>query len=251
MNSTGANNIGFTRRHSHTADNKVVDLFGPLHCDLFNVDKYLLNGVEMTIKLQRSKVAFHLMGSENSRATFEILDAELYVRKVRINPAVINAHIKALEIAPARYPITRVDVKAITIPAGSQTKTMDNTYLGLLPSRCVIGFVNTTAFNGLVTENPYNFQHFNFTNLAFYLDSVPIPARPFVCDFENHQYIRAYNSLFEGSNINHADAGNNISRDAYPNGYTLVAVDLTPDLCASSDHISLPRSGSLRIEVIE
>lgn len=88
-----------------------------------------------------------------------------------------------------------------------------------------------------------------FSFVAFYVDSVPIPSKPFTCDFPNNQYIRAYNSLFEGSNINHADAGNNISRDAYPNIYTLVAVDLTPDLCASSDHISLPRTGSLRIEV--
>lgn len=70
-----------------------------------------------------------------------------------------------------------------------------------------------------------------------------------MCDFDNHKFIRAYNSLFEGSNINHADIGNNISRTAYPQGFGLIAVDLTPDLCASSGHISLARTGSLRIEV--
>lgn len=166
VDSVTADNVGFTKRRSHTSDNKVVDLFGPLHCDLFNVDKYLLSGVEMTIKLQRARDAFHLFGVENAGATFEILDAELCVRKVRINPVVINAHNKALEIAPARYPITRVDVKAITIAAGSQTKVMDNIYLGAQPSRCVIGFVDTTAFNGLVTGNPYAFKHYNFIHLG-------------------------------------------------------------------------------------
>lgn len=98
-------------------------------------------------------------------------------------------------------------------------------------------------------ESPYNFQHYNLTNLSFYLDSIPIPSKPFVCDFANNKYIRAYNSLFEGSNINHEDVGNNISRNAYANGYTLFAVDLTPDLCASGSHISVQKTGSLRIEV--
>lgn len=109
--------------------------------------------------------------------------------------------------------------------------------------------MNTTAFNGVITENPYNFQHFNYSNLAIYLDSVAIPTKPFVCDFANNQFIRAYNSLFEGCNINHSDIGNNISRFDYPNGYALVAVDLTPDLTASGTHISLPKTGSLRIDV--
>lgn len=139
MESTNADNEGFTSRREHTTDDKIVDLYGPLHCDLFNVDKYLLNGVEMAIKLQRSKDSFHLMGVANSGATFEILDAELYVRKVKINPHVLLAHTRALNYGTAKYPINRVDVKTITIPAGSQTKTMDNVYIGTLPQRCIIG----------------------------------------------------------------------------------------------------------------
>ena len=126
---------------------------------------------------------------------------------------------------------------------------MDNIFLGTLPKRCIIGFVNTTAFNGLVTANPFNFCSFNWNYLSVFLDSSPIPTKPFVCDFPNHQFIRAYNSLFEGCNINHDDIGNNITREAYANGYALVAVDLTPDLSASESHISMPRTGSLRIEV--
>lgn len=249
MNSTTADNKGFTTRRSFTSDNKICDLYGPLHCDLFNVNRYLLGGVEMSIKLQRAKDTFHLMGVANSGATFEIIDAELYVRKVKINPSVVMAHNIALGITTAKYPINRVDVKAITIPSGSQTKTMDNVYIGALPKRCIIGFVSTRAFNGSVTENPYNFMPYGYTNLSIYMDSILVPSKPFVCDFDNHQFIRAYNSLFEGCNINHADIGNNISRSSYPHGYALVAVDLTPDLSASSSHISQSKTGSLRIEV--
>lgn len=249
MEETTAENEGFTKRRAHTIDNKVVDLYGPLHCDLFNVDKLLLSGVEMSIKLQRSKDAFHLMGEDNSRATFEIIEAELHVRKVRLNSTFVLAHNRVLEVATAKYPITRVDVKSITIPAGSQTKTIDNLYLGALPQRCIIGFVDTAAFNSQITSNPFNFKHYNITQFSTFFDSVSIPSKPFVCDFPNKQYIRAYNSLFEGCNINYADFGNSISREAYAGGYTLMAVDLTPDLSASEPHNSVPKTGSLRIEV--
>lgn len=122
-------------------------------------------------------------------------------------------------------------------------------YIGTMPKRCIIGFVNTTAFNGSVTENPFFFQSFDYESLSVFLDSVAVFSKAIVCDFPNHQFIRAYNSLFEGSNINHADIGNNITREAYEGGYALLAVDLTPDLSASEPHISLAKTGSLRIEV--
>lgn len=242
-------NEGFTKRRALTPNNTIVDLYGPIHCDLFNVDKYMINGVEMSVKLQRSENQFHLMGPAVNSTKFEIVDAVLYVRKVKINPSVILAHHKALFVASAKYPITRVDVKTITIPADTRSKSLDNIYLGSLPKRCIIGFVRTSAFNGDITLNPYNFQSFNYTQLGIYLDSVPVPTKPFICDFPNNQYIRAYHSLFEGCNINHSDIGNNIDRSDYPNGYALVAVDLTPDLSSSSSHISLPKTGSLRIDV--
>lgn len=249
MDSIEAENVGFTRRRALTPNNTAVDLFGPLHCDLFNVDKYMLNGVEMTVKLQQATAQFHLMGAAQNNTKFEILDAVLYVRKVKINPSVILAHHKALSIATAKYPISRVEIKSYTLPGQTRSKSLDNIFLGNLPKRCILGFVRTDAFNGDFTLNPYNFTSFNYTHLSFYLDSIQIPSKPFECDFENNQYIRAYHSLFEGCNINHSDIGNSISRTDYPNGYALVAVDLTPDLSSSASHISLPKSGSLRVDV--
>lgn len=134
MDAITAANAGFTTRRELTVDNRTVDLYGPLHCDLFNVDTYLLNGVEMTVKLQRARPDFHLMGGV-ATGTFEILEAELYVRKVKISSSVLLAHHKALNVATAKYPITRVDVKTITIPAGTQSRVLDNVYLGNLPKR--------------------------------------------------------------------------------------------------------------------
>lgn len=249
MDTAGDANTGFTSRRAHTSANGDVELYGPLHCDLFNVDKYMIDGVEMTIKLHRAQQLFHIMGTANSVGLFETRDAVLFVRKVKIAPGTLLAHHKVLSAAAAKYPISRVDVRAITIPANTQSKCFDNVIIGSLPKRCVLGFVSSDAFNGTLTTNPFNFRPFNYNSISFYLDSVAIPSKPFICDFGTNQYIRAYHSLFEGSNINHSDIGNNISRADYPNGYALLAVDFTPDLCSSATHVSLPKTGSLRIDV--
>lgn len=247
MDTSGDANVGFKSRRALTKDNGDVELYGPLHCDLFNVDKYLVNGVEMTIKLQRANQNFHIMGTAGSLGTFETKDAVLYVRKVKIAPGTLLAHHKVLSTATAKYPINRVDIRTITIPEHTQSKTLDNVYIGNLPKRCILGFVRTDAFNGLLTTNPFNFGHFNYSSISFFLDGVFI--KPYECNFAANQYIRSYHSLFEGSNINHSDIGNNISRSDYPKGYALLAIDFTPDLCSSATHVSLPKTGSLRIDV--
>lgn len=242
-----AANPGLTKRNEFTKDKKVVELYGNLHCDIFNQDKFLLNGVEVTVRLIKANAAFHLMGTTS--ANVEILDANLFIRKVKINPSILVAHARALSIATAKYPITRVDIKSITISKDVQSKSIDNLYLGQLPKRCILGFVRSEAYNGDLKYNPYNFQHFKHNFLALYIDSVQIPSKPLTPDFTNGLYTRSYHTLFSGSGIHFGDTGNEITISEYPNGYCLAAFDLTSDLSSHEAHWNIIRSGSLRLEV--
>ena len=45
------------------------------------------------------------------------------------------------------------------------------------------------------------------------------------------------------------DLGNDISREDYPNGYTLYAFDLTSDMCGSSAHFNVMQKGNLAIDI--
>ena len=62
-------NKGFTSRKELTALCKSVQMMGKLHLDLFCQDKYLLNHVDMKIKLRRSRDAFALVADA---ANYEI-----------------------------------------------------------------------------------------------------------------------------------------------------------------------------------
>ncbi|XP_020296637.1 uncharacterized protein F54H12.2-like [Pseudomyrmex gracilis] len=47
-------NPAFVRRMQYFKNNRAVDLIGHLHCDVFNQDKFLINDVEMRLRLIRS-----------------------------------------------------------------------------------------------------------------------------------------------------------------------------------------------------
>lgn len=127
-------NSGYQVRKSIAGNGQIFELYGHLHCDIFNQNKYMLNGVELSIRLVKEKPEFCLM-SDIEGASFEITDANLFVRKVRINPSILVAHARTLAICPARYPITRVEIKTITINAGVRSKTVDNLFIGQIPKR--------------------------------------------------------------------------------------------------------------------
>ncbi|XP_063979062.1 uncharacterized protein LOC135163514 [Diachasmimorpha longicaudata] len=57
------NNDGLAVRQAITKGGKAFDLLGHLHCDVFNQDKFLMNGVELRVRLIRAKDDFCLMDS--------------------------------------------------------------------------------------------------------------------------------------------------------------------------------------------
>ena len=64
-------------------------MFGRLHLDLFSQNRYLLNGVEIRIRLIRSKDGFCL--HENANQAFNkasLKEVSLFVRKIKPNPFV-------------------------------------------------------------------------------------------------------------------------------------------------------------------
>lgn len=250
MDDKGDGNRGLVERRYVLGKNRTVDLLGHLHCDIFNQERFLLNGVEMRLRLVQNNSAFCLM-TNLKNCKIRITEASLIVRRVKIAPGILLAHARALAKSTAKYPLTRVEVKAISMHAGIHGDTLDNVILGQLPKRIIIGFVDNKAFNGDYGKNPFNFHHYAINYLSLYVDGQQIPSKPLQTDFiDSRMYVDAYHTLFSGSGIHFLNDGNCISRSKYPYGHCLFAFDLTPDLSAnSSTHWNLLRHGSVRIEV--
>jgi hypothetical protein len=241
------NQNGFRKRKLMFASSNIVDLEGVLHCDILNQHKHMLNGVEVMLKLYRNKHQFCLMSTDDE---FKIVvkEATLTIRKMKYNPSVMIAHAKTLMHTTAKYPITRVDMKSVSLSKDIQSKYIDNLYLGQMPKRIIVGLLKSDAFNGAIDLNPFNFQHFGLNFINIVTDSY-IRCEPYRPDFERGLYVSCYNSLFMSTGIHHGDTGNDISRSEYPYGYCLFPFDLTPDLSAHERHWKIQRTGNLGIEL--
>lgn len=250
--STNCANKGLKKRQEFTSGGKTVDLIGHLHIDVCNQERFLLNGVEIRVRLVRSKDSFCLMDASDNNYSVHIIDATLLVRRSKINPGVLVAHAKTLSTTTAKYPLTRVEVKSFVMHNGILGDCLDNVIIGQLPKRLIIGFVDNKAFNGDRKKNPFNFQNFDINYLSLYIDGTQIPSKPLQPKFTDSSpvFVDCYHSLFSGTGIHFLNEGNGISRSEYPNGYCLFAFDLTPDMSAHcGTHWSLVRNGNVRIEV--
>jgi len=238
-------NRGLAKRREFSSNSSTFDMMGRLHADIFFQDRYMLNEVGAKIKLVRSKDTFCLMGATACKV--KILRASMFVRKVKLMPSVFLAHAKTLERGTAKYPIRRVVCKSFTVPQNYLDVSHEKLFSGQLPTRIVIGLVTNRAFNGHLQSNPFNFQHFNLSEIGLYLDGQQQHAvRPIQPNYGDGQYIRAYDSLFAGTGKLYKDEGLFVSREDYDKGYALYAFDLTADL-GEDDHFSLVRQGSVRL----
>lgn len=242
-------NDGLNKRKNFFKIGNPIDLIGHIHHDLFNQDKLLLNGVEMSIRFVQSRDSFPLM-DPTGLYHIQILEATLMIRRVKVSADVLIRNEKILSTTTAKYPITRVQVKSAVINSGIDGTTLDNITLGQIGRRYIIGFVKNKAFNGDRALNPYNFDHFNINFLSLSVNGVQVPSRQLQPNFTSGLYVEAYHALFSGTGIHFLNQGNCISRDAFKKGYCLFAFDLTPDLSANcSSHFNLIRHGSVRIDV--
>ena len=175
----------------------------------------LINGVEMRVRLVRSKDALCLMDSTNDGCFgIKIEEATLIVRLVKINPGILIAHANTLAKATAKYPITRVEVKTFTLHKGILGDSIDNAILDQLPKRIIMGFVNNRAFNGNRARNPFNFQHFDINYLSLYIDGVQVPSKALQPHFTGNapSFIEIFQTLYIGTGIHFLNEGLGINR---------------------------------------
>src|SRR6267154_3377936 len=250
QHAAGATNKGMVKRNSIFRTGGIVSMQGPLHLDLLFQDRYLPSDVGAQLRFVRSRDAFSLMSdAANPSFRIKIHECVLLIRKVNISPSVSIAQAKAFEVGNAKYPIRRVVCKSYSVATGMRDNVHEGLFTGQISSRIVIAMVENQAVNGSYERNPFNFKHFNLSSIKIYVDGqAHSNIKPIECDFDNHQSLMGYLSLFTGSGKYRRDEGLDIDREEYEGGYTLFAYDLSPDL-TEEGYFNLVKEGSIRVEL--
>ncbi|OOZ35807.1 hypothetical protein, partial [Solemya elarraichensis gill symbiont] len=242
-------NVGLFARYYYTKESRTFDMEGPIYEDLFALNRYLVNGVDLYLKLFRNRASFLLMsGEDQPQYKVELLDVVFKACMIKIDEGVLLSHARIFEDKTAKYPLTRTEIKMNSIPAGSGSFVWQNVYSNNLPQKVFFVFVDQSAVNGNYSKNPFNFQHIA-DGMALYVNGESVPARPMQMDLSaNKNFVTPYVNLMETCDRWNKDEGFAITRLMFDSGYAIYGFDLAPS-DYGGDYINLIRHGNLRLEV--
>ena len=243
-------NQGHKFRGAYIDDGRKMEVVGPIHADIFNQNRLMLNNMEVQLELHRNSNAFSLFSTEtNADYRIKVISMTWFVRKVEILKSIALGIEARLSRQAAKYPIRRIVVRTVHVDGGRRDTPNNVLFNGQIPRRVIVGCVEKDAFFGSYSKNPFNFKPFGIRSAQVTAGDIVYPRNPAVLDFAHGLYTRAYLGLFDAINWSNADKGNAISYSDYADGYTLLGFDLSSD-SADEGHWELIRAGStsLRLE---
>ena len=104
------------------------------------------------------------------------------------------------------------------------------------------------SYNGNYKKNPFNFQHYNLSQIGISVNGEEVPFKPLKLNFDDKLFVTACNTLFSGAGKLHGNSGNIIKREDYSEGYTIIVADLTP--FEIGDNFDLKAEGTLSIDLV-
>ena len=243
-------NHGLKIRHKWFKDFVTVEFVGPLMADICNQDRLILPGVDVDIKLWPTRDEFRLITHPvGLRCKLLIDEIYLNVCKVNVSPEVMMGHNAALEIADSIYPFARTDIRTFNIAEGNFGMNIEDIWQGEVPTRLVVGFVKSQAYNGDYHLNPFHFEHFDVSDIGFFVNGEATPCPAYKLDIENGIYLQGLNSLYKitGKTMENSDIG--ITRETYQQGYTLIGFDVDPTTSPDFRYVGKPREGHTKLEI--
>ncbi len=237
-------NAGLTKRYVLVKQNRLVDFIGPLYGDLFQMEHWLLPGVEIRLRLWPAKSEFFLMKATSIEADFKFVmeDVIYHVCKVTVDDTVAQLQNEVLSTISAKYPYNRSRIHAYTINAGSLQFREDNLFQGEVPDKLVIAMVSSDAYQGSYYKNPFNLQHKSLTSIDVSIDDKNVLGKPLRnLNFPLGNVMEAYYHMFDQMDRKGLD----IKRQDYYRGYTLFVFDTKGGVHGFSPK----RKGNVKLEM--
>jgi hypothetical protein len=242
-------NTALATRKAWFKNSQPVELMGRMHTGLFNLPRFLPSQIDLRLVLTLEKPEFYLMEVDTGVGQIKILEAAMYINRHAISTDILMAHHTLLNRSNAKFFFKHTEIKSFTIPSGNNNISIENIFLGKLPSFVAICFLDNASYNGKRNKNPFNFLNLGMNSFSLFVNNTRIPNDPLEMDFSsNHLCSRAYYSLFKALNINDEDRGLQISQKQFAHGSFILAFDLSPNSDSNRSCSSLLSQGSIRLE---
>lgn len=137
-----------------------VTYLARLQHDLVSCDVPLIPGIEVNVEMSLNKKEF-VVKTNDSDAKYVLKVKELYLHVPIgiLSASLYNSMEATLKNTPVLMHYTRTSVSVLEIPTDSLNFTAETIFSRTqVPSKIIIGFVDTEAFNGSYKKNGFNFR---------------------------------------------------------------------------------------------
>ncbi|CAC5392368.1 unnamed protein product [Mytilus coruscus] len=112
-------------------------------------------------------------------------------------------------------------------------------------------FTESGSSSGSYTLNPFNFQHFNLSQITLKLNQVPVGGNIMQLNYgaTSRTILPAFNSMFEVTNKWMRDTGNQLSRNDIAGGNALYCFEIEPNFSDEGQYLNLVKQGTCSLEV--
>lgn len=228
------------------AKSKTFGMCGSIQLDFFKQPKYLIPGVNVHLRLQRTNSSFCLT-SKTLEPILLFTDVKLLVRRVKVEQSVLIGHQLGLNTRNSIYPYTKTQLVSYSLAQGTLAFYKDQVFGDVrLPKFILICFQKTSPYNGTFLESSIEYGHFNVSSIT--LSKNNEYREIYTQDFDKDNYVTSYvKSLIR--NMGHLDKNLNLGitlaefKDVYP-FFTFV---LAPDFDVYTTQ--LPKQGNLRLDI--
>ena len=244
-NEVEGNNIGLKERAKYVNRGQHFELQGALGIDFMKQNRLLIPDVNISVKLWQSSPEFSLLTSQKDKKfKLKIIEAKLKLRHVKLDPFVAEVIEEGMLSMPIQYPFISSKISTHSIAKGSQSCIINDVFSNHCPDQLYICMVTSTTSSGSFFENPFYLQHFNVSEIGFYLNNTSIPSRPLQLNFGESPYQSLYLEAWKRLLAHNKDI--RISFEDFHRGYSIFSFDLSNK--ENSSIFTNPRKGTTKLE---
>ena len=246
-------------RRTLFANSRVAQFITRLEADIFNQPSYLVNFCQIDMEILPNTDKFMLVADKRpaDAATepnvlpeyeLELLACKLYVKQVEVMDSLALEIARKLETSPARYAIRKSMCKAIFISQG-RFEFNQNLFTDQIPRRVTLGLVSSSDYLGNRKRSPFNFQPFDVREISIVANGRSYPQASYSLDYENGNYVRAYNDMMEAVGLSGTMEGNGISYTMFGKTHCIYVFNLTNSGDDQPGLFDLIRNGTTAVSI--
>ena len=214
----------------------------PLNLNISHADFFLLNGVDMRIRIELASPACVINAVAGSNYQYRVDSARLWAQKITPAPSALlslNRHLTN-DAQTIEYIFPKPVIKTYVFPQTTSSLCLDNIFQGVIPQQMYVCMMRQDVLNGSINLNGAYMEHCGISSIRLEVDGHTV-------SYLQGRFTGRVTQFYTHLMNNVKSKENLLSYSTFKEGRTLFCWDLRDS--TSNDIISIEKRGNLRLSI--